>query len=325
MISRLKNRPLPWGRQTACKHSRSFQRQGNKGNIYTQYCQLETLSRVRATSGHSCPRAPRLPLEVVSTIIVLILVAGGCSPPPTKTSPMEVGVLVGGLDASASGDSTVQCDEVVAQIERLLALPGVKRLDVALYQMGDTETGGEPRVLVPFTRFSPRARLFMDAAKRQAERQTWMNAIVAQCRGRLIRTKTSPIFQAISRAVESIAAHCTELSRQKEVCSQKALFISSDLRESAEPAIALRLAPVKPRVRPPVLPTLPTINIEGLTVTMCGVANYHVGKGGEESSAGVVLGVWRRVLVPSMPPVDASCPLPIGVQPTLSVKKGDVR
>lgn len=250
------------------------------------------------------------PLRAFIVLLCLAIVGmflAGCPALP-KAEPRPVAAMVVVLDLSPSTIGDQRCEELTARVRRMLAAPGVRRLDVMAVGTGEGGTGLEPIVLVPWTRWEPNGQLYEQPGRAEAAREAWIESVRSTCHGAFRPTNTSPIFAAIKRGAESIGAHCAEIEHRRERCERRALFVHSDMRENGERSIRERLAAeTRGRTTPHPRP-LPRIDVNGLELAICGVANTRLGAGEAYIDPGVLSSVWAEVLGPTMPGFDASCP-----------------
>lgn len=166
------------------------------------------------------------------------------------------------------------CDCIAALVKRALAAPGIgDGSTIAVMATGDESTASEPRLLtsldVPSNRRALEGR---NAVARQ--REELLSNIKNQCE-QLPRTKTSPIFRAIGRAVE----HLRSLGCGPDLeCS---VYVQTDLEETSDSQIRKALdQPIRDKR---VLPA--PINNDGINVVICGVAETTGRTIGEDGKA----------------------------------------
>lgn len=110
------------------------------------------------------------------TILIVLALLAGCDglkrSGSGKTKP--AGVLVSAVDVSGSTDISSRCGEAIAPIRALLDDRRLRRLDVLILGTGDDATGGEPRVIVPWTTYAPARNLYSTRANAERERLAWL-------------------------------------------------------------------------------------------------------------------------------------------------------
>lgn len=236
----------------------------------------------------------------LSICITLALVLG-CRPgSPSHGRP--AGVLVGVADVSGSTDATTRCAELLASLTPLTTEVHLRRLDVLFLATGDDATG-EPRVLLPWTTWSPSAELFEapDAADKQ--RRVWLAAAYRTCTANIRPSDVSPVYEGVRAARAAIDAHCHDLERAGFTCTRKALAVKSDLRSTYGPFGAYLRALAKPPKRGH-LPEPPTrLNLDGIDASFCGTANTGIRDG---LSVELVLKAWAAALG-AAPIADPTC------------------
>lgn len=246
---------------------------------------------------HIRPRGPAdSPLRAASLLPMLAFqaVLSGCSPPRPQ-GPREATVVAIVLDQSPSMGHEHRCKEVAVRLREYLAMPGTRHLDLAIYGTGD---GTEPLGILPWTRWETTRGLYQKPGQEQHRTAAWIADIERRCQGQLRATKSSPIFSAIHRAVEGIRAHCVELRNGRETCGRRFLAVHSDLRESVNRPIVARLYSQGSTTK------LPTIDTEGLQLSVCGISQQQHVDGAHPE----VLGrVWREVLRTDLP-FEPVCP-----------------
>lgn len=264
----------------------------------------------RTSRSHSPTSNRAGSVHWVFTIVVYLafLACASCVDPP-KAEPKTITVMVAVLDLSPSTVVDLRCDELSARVRQVLGTPGVKRLDVMAVGTGEGPTGMEPIILVRWSRWDPKGKLYEQPGQADAAREAWAESVRATCHEALRATRTSPIFAAIKRGAESIRAHCKEIEGRRERCDRQLLFINSDLRENGERSITERLVNgTRGRAGANARP-LPRLDLGGVELTVCGVSDTRLGDGDVYISASVLSAVWTEVLGPSTPAFDASCPI----------------
>ena len=236
-------------------------------------------------------------------LVVLLAVALCCGCPPTpdtrRSKPLAIGALV--LDVSGLDAPELRCDEAAARARDLIARAGPMPVDLLVLATGDAATGYEPQVLLPWTRFADdRATLYADQDG-ERRRAAWIEAVRKDCAARIRTRHVSPVFRALARALESIEARCAERERFGETCALKALAIHSDLVENVEPSIARHLKSAKDRSPP----TLPTLELGGVELAVCGRSEHHAVDASARERP--VVEVWSAVLGRPLK-IDAACP-----------------
>jgi hypothetical protein len=241
------------------------------------------------------------------------LLALGVVPGCTRRAPerpiKKVAVAVVLLDASTSTASDQRCLELRARLATYLRLPGVRRLDAAVFQTGGL-ISDEPVLLVPWRRYEqPQAKLFapIDGAGTLKAQDAWLKGMEAACGAAIKPSRRTPLYQGLLRASESIRARSIEISQHGEQVSLRLLSAHTDLLESAQISIAARLGIISRRDRKGALEKLPTIDTAGLTLSVCGVANTNQTATGAAEN---VVALWREILGSALTGADASCALP---------------
>lgn len=210
-------------------------------------------------------------------------------------------VLVVGLDTSGSTDIARRCGEVVAQVHALLDDRHLRRLDILILGTGDHATGGEPRVIVPWTTYVPNHNLYGTRVSAERERLGWLAAVERACRAAIRPSKASPVYEMVERSLASIAAHCGELEHAGFSCPRKVLSVASDLR-STYGAFGRYLKALAKRPKKPPPPPKP-FDLAGVEAHVCGFSNTHAGDG---LPADIVLQAWQTVFGKSVP-IDPTC------------------
>ncbi len=236
-------------------------------------------------------------MKFSTLVISLSLLAGAGLPIAAcdllKPKPQRVHAMAVIIDASGSTTWQGRCREARARLAELLTTPGLRRLDVTVWELGVESP--EPAVLIPFVTFRRTTQAFEhDTNRRHVEEERWLDNVTAQCRARL-RPSGSSIRIALTRAVESLRDHCRALA-PRAVCVEQVLLVHSDGIEGIDAQIKVRLTAPK-RSGKTSLPSVPTIDTSTLTqpVRWCGIANTK----GEHPSAvdpDRVTTAWREVL-----------------------------
>lgn len=206
-----------------------------------------------------------------------------------KTKP--AGVLVSAVDTSDSTDISKRCGEATAPIQTLLDDRRLRRLDVLILGTGDNATGGEPRVVVPWTTYLPARKLYGTRADAERERLAWLADVANMCRAAIRPSKASPVYEMVERSLASIVAHCTELDHAGFGCVRRMLSVSSDLR-STHGAFGRYLRALSKRPKKPP-PAPQPFDVTGVETRVCGLSNTDAGDG---ISAEIVLQAWQTVL-----------------------------
>lgn len=238
----------------------------------------------------------RMLLALVVPITATLQV--GCLPAPAGTGPTAA-VFV--LDLSGSSRSGDRCAEVGPRLDVLVA--GHRSVSILILGTG-TGTLGEPVVLVPWRSYSP-ARAFLHGASAGESRAgQWRTSMVAACRRAATSSGSSPVYQAVRRGLEGLQAECRERERSGRRCGQRLLFVHSDLRTNRRDPVGRRIAAL---ARGRNGTNVPALDAEGVTTTVCGVAESH-SRG--QSVASAVETAWREFLAKSDLIIAPTCPQP---------------
>jgi hypothetical protein len=245
-------------------------------------------------------------LSFIPLAIALALILGACLHLPTYGArPIAAVVVV--LDLSPSTSEENRCEELAARLRAFTSAPEMKRFDVLVLGTGDADTALEPIALVPWKRWELHSALYEDAQQAEKARGAWIEEVHAQCRASAHATHSSPIYAALRSGVESLNAHCAEIAAHHEKCTSRTLFVHSDLRENAEPAIRERLSGL--RARHGSATPLPKLDLAGISLFICGTADTRSTSGEHFVSPAAVSAVWHVILGEHAPAFDAVCPV----------------
>lgn len=234
---------------------------------------------------------------------LLSLLAGGCLPAPAAPGPTAA-VLV--LDLSASARRSDRCTEAASRLDTLMRAR--RPLDVLILGTGQGQ-GDEPVVLVPWRRFSPFGS-FLATRKGPSPAEIWRKQTVAECRRSLLVGRQSPVFLAVRRGAESLDAHCAALARSGHACGERYLFVHSDLHTDPSDPVGRRIGQLaRGRSSPPLEP----LPLDGVRVTVCGVAEIRPGARGLRP--GLVEQAWRELLGGADLIVAPTCPVAEVMEP----------
>jgi hypothetical protein len=231
--------------------------------------------------------------------------------------PVDDGRAAVALEVVLDGSVGVgeRCQELLARIDDVLALPGVRRLEVAAVQTGDRSVGYEPITLLPWRAWDTKAGLYASKNRLAAERSAWLTQIGRDCEASLRPVGVSAIVTAAQRAAGSLRSHCSELEQHRIRCSRQILAIHSDLRENVDARTARSLdrgilhdPHVKDMARAD-NPDLPAIDVAGLDVRVCGVAATAVGKHEKLIDPAIVTSIWKAILGVDADRFDSICRL----------------
>lgn len=210
-------------------------------------------------------------------------------------------VYVGLADISASTDVAQRCAELMATLRPLTDDTRLRRIDALLLATGDAATG-EPRVLVPWTVWSPSANLFETPDDAEKERRAWLAGVDRTCRAAIRVSDVSPVYEGVRAAKAAVAARCTDLGHQGFDCTRKALAVKSDLRSTYGAFGAYLRALAKPN-KHKTAAAPPRLDLDGIETSWCGLSNTTIADG---LSIEVVLRAWGGVLG-AAPLVDPTC------------------
>ena len=246
--------------------------------------------------------------------VALGLMLAGCPPQLPPPAPESVEALAVVLDASLSSreELVTRCDEMVDRVERLVASSDADRVDVTALATGGGRTGGEPQRILDWQSLSFQTGAFADPAAVAAAREGQLGAMRERCAAALRPADTSPIYQAVARALGGLRAHCDELGRQGMACVARSLAIHSDLQDSVEPALRLRLSAArsgsKRDARRAQKTAVPVLDGAGVDVTCCGIAETRGGARNKPLPPAFVRDLWAEILGAAMPvSCDALC------------------
>ncbi len=253
-----------------------------------------------------------------SLVFALAALLMACGSPKVQPVPRRAVSIAIVADVSTSAGlkhgqtiADLRCSEVAALINEALTTKGLSRLDVLVLATGGKETSLEARSLIPWRSFVPQARLFGRNGSPLEQRRAFLQGLETTCRGTLKSETTSPIFFAIERAAESLRQHAKEERLSGTVV--KRLVVLSDLRENSHQALKARLLAVSNALRkgvpaPKQGATVPLLNMDGISLSVCGLAQ-HVGGNADELaiSPRAVTDVWQGVFQGAAS-FDAACP-----------------
>lgn len=269
-------------------------------------------------------------MSVRSIFVAVALVGCHRELPPPAPKSITTALILADV-SSSSGDtkklsiSDQRCPEILAQIHQVMSLPNAKHLDVAVYITGDVQlTSGEPKAILPWTRFSTTHQLFGKPISRQEQQHTFLKLVDQRCRENLREATGSPIVLGMQRSVESLAAHKAELTNHKEQVATEYLSLISDLRDNHYPSVeqyrtAIAIAIKKGQPRPAIPPNLPHINLGDLKTTFCGISEYFA-KGESAFATEALIATWSAIMISKDPlTFAAACPRE-SLPPTIAAK-----
>lgn len=270
-------------------------------------------------------RSPSYRLTGIAVVGVASALIACARLPAPSLDKVAVAAVV--LDLSTSTDASTRCDELRARVQSYLELPDTERFDVVVFGTSDESTDGQPVVLIPWKRYQPEHRLYGKRQHHEQRRDIWLNEMRSQCQTGLRLPERSPIYAGIATAVDSVAAHCTELQQHRLECGLRLLAIHADMAENSVPALTARLEEVqrlqgrgrKITKRPAALPRIDLSSFTGITV--CGVAN-HLAQAQAGYSTATLHHVWEEVLGEKLPPFDGACPRTDAHPKTIAAKGG---
>lgn len=244
-----------------------------------------------------------------------------CQPPlvPAVAQHTCLALVIDVSASSAIGASETiadqRCPQVWAATEQALATPGLHQLDVLAIATGSKLTAYEGRVIIPWRTFSPTARLFGRKITVQDQQQTFLRELDKQCRSLLRPEAVSPIFFAVERAALSLNDPARQRSSGHAVQVSKTLVVLSDLRETVHTGIRryeIEVSEALRRGQPvPKRPSrVPVLNLEGIEVRACGLAEHSGGLGSSDDLATILPTslplVWQEILGGAVA-FDAAC------------------
>ncbi len=233
-------------------------------------------------------------------LLVVAPVLGACLPDAApQASRAVIGLVFVDASPSSPGQSD-RCAQVVARANQLL-LTKAKTVAFLSLATGDEASGSEPLTLTDWRVFRRDRQAFESPDAEEKKQRAFLTEINDECRHHFHSRRSSPVFAAIVRAVDSARARKLELEAAgAEVMAT--VFVHSDLRENGDKRITRHLAPRGRSKRP----ALPTLNTDGIAVRVCGV-NDHISTGSDAVDVLRIGEVWSEI-IPDLGPLDASCP-----------------
>lgn len=237
-------------------------------------------------------------------------------PVPRRTVAIAIVADVSASSAIPTGQTIadLRCPQVIATIQDALTAPGLRQLDVLILATGSKATSYEARVIIPWRSFAPASRLFGKRVSLTDQRQAFLRDLDALCRLNLRPETSSPIFFSIERAALSLSDRGRELPRGPEIQVSRSLVTLTDGRENAHPGIRSSLLAVSEALRqgksiPKRPPTVPILNLDGVTVRLCGLAEHtHTGSRDDLAVSPAALPITWRSILGDATAFDAACP-----------------
>lgn len=251
----------------------------------------------------------------------LVWTLAACTEPQPHSIPRRTVAIAIVADVSTSSaiptDQTIadlRCPQVIAAIQDSLTAPGLRQLDVLVLATGSKATSYEARVIISWRSFSPASRLFGKKISLTDQRQAFLRDLDALCRLNLRPETSSPIFFAIERAALSLSDRGREMPRGQEIQVSRSLVALTDGRETAHAGIRSWLLAVSEALRqgkpiPKHPSTVPILNLEGVTVSLCGLAEHtYTGSRDDLAVSPAALPITWRSILGNTTAFDAACP-----------------
>ncbi len=210
-----------------------------------------------------------------------------------RQEPEQRMIVVEIVDASDSA-LTDRCAEVAADLQVLLAQPNRRDLDLMVLAVGNSKTGYEPVPLIA-ERFRASATAFEEPGADERHRHDWIAKVVSDCDARLVPADRSPVFLAVKRGIQAVEELCARVVQEGGACTERRLYIHSDLRDNVEPGVRARLYPRAKRAKRGTPAPLPRLDTRGVRILACGLSETRTA-GDDHVGHDAVLSVWREVV-----------------------------
>lgn len=199
----------------------------------------------------------------------LLLFLGACNrpEPPVQGKKKTVDVVTILIDQSSSANNN-RCSEAAGRV--LTVLKQSKRADFLLLGTGSKKTGSKPVVLADWMRYWATTNPFKKKSALADARQQFARELEQRCQASTSQMDSSPIFNGLSWAVESIASRCSVIA-----CGSRTLYVHTDGHEGVHSAIRSALLKGQERTkkqwrkRTSKKLTLPKLETDAIEVHIC--------------------------------------------------------